>query len=111
MIDPRSNRPIIEHINSRFVPSFANRFRIVSRTHKGKHNMSPQKEFQNEKEIAFCLGIMKRSFESNLIYENDVQNMDETHFVINVDNGRTLGFTGEDHIKDADVVSGRESVT
>ena len=46
MIDQRSNRPIIEHINSRFVQSFTDRFRIVSIAHKEKNRMSPQKELQ-----------------------------------------------------------------
>jgi hypothetical protein len=37
--------------------------------------------------------------------------MDETHFVINVDNGRTLGVRGDDDVKYADVVSGGEGMT
>ena len=37
--------------------------------------------------------------------------MDETHFVINVNNGRTLGCTEEDGIEYADMASGGESMT
>ena len=111
MIHPRSNRPTIEHINSRFVRSFADLFRIVSRAHKWKHRMSPQQELQIEKEVPIHLGVMKIRFESNLVNEKDVENMDETHFVINVGNGRTLGFTVEDEISYADVVSGGEIIT
>ena len=40
------------------------------------------------------------------------ENMDETHFVINVDNGRTLGVQGGDNdVMYADVVSGGEGMT
>ena len=37
--------------------------------------------------------------------------MDETYFVINMDNGRTLGFRGDENFKYADVVSGGEVMT
>lgn len=40
--------------------------------------------------------------------EKDILNADETHLVINVDNGRTIGFYGREEMKSADVVSGNE---
>jgi hypothetical protein len=40
-----------------------------------------------------------------------IENIDETHFVVNVDNGRTLGFRGDTTIKYADVVSSGDSMT
>ena len=40
-----------------------------------------------------------------------MENLDETHFVVNLDNGKTLGFRGDTTVKYADVVSGRESIT
>ena len=40
-----------------------------------------------------------------------MENIDETHFVINLDNGRTLGFRGDTTVKYAEVVSGGESMT
>ena len=43
--------------------------------------------------------------------ENDVENADETHFIINFDNGRTLGFSGDKEVKYADVVSRSEGFT
>ena len=36
--------------------------------------------------------------------------MDETHFVINLDNGRTLGFREDENVKYADVFSGGEGM-
>ena len=43
--------------------------------------------------------------------EDDSGNADETHFIINVDNGKTLGFVGSGEVKYANVVSGGESFT
>lgn len=40
-----------------------------------------------------------------------LKNWDETHFVFNVDNGRTLGFSRTDDVKYADVVSRGEGFT
>lgn len=43
--------------------------------------------------------------------EYNVENAEETHFAINVDNGRTLGFYGDNEMRWADVVSGGEIMT
>ena len=40
-----------------------------------------------------------------------MENADETHFVFNMDNGRTLGLKGDCHVKYADVVSGGDPIT
>ena len=40
-----------------------------------------------------------------------IENVDETHFIINMDNGKSLGFRGDDTIKYADVVSGGVRIT
>lgn len=40
-----------------------------------------------------------------------VENVDETHSVINMDNGKTLGFQGDENVKYADVVSGGIGMT
>ena len=37
--------------------------------------------------------------------------MNETHFVIRFDNGRTLGLRGDENVKYADVVPGGEGMT
>ena len=106
--NPRTNAPIPSMISARWIQSFANRFQIVSRAHTGKLQTSPEKMEFIEKEVAFHLEQLARQFESGEIDENDVENADETHFVINYDNGRTLGFAGEEAVKYADVVSGGE---
>ena len=40
-----------------------------------------------------------------------MENVDETHFVVNLDNGRILGFRGDTIVKYDEVVSGGESMT
>ena len=37
--------------------------------------------------------------------------VDETHFLINVDNKKTLGFCGDQAMKYSDVVSSKEAMT
>ena len=46
------------------------------------------------------MGFLSGEFDENL-----TEYIDETHFVINCDNGKTLGFCGDDVVKNADGVS------
>lgn len=111
MIDPRTEKPLHEKVDSRWVQSFTERFRIVSRAHTGKYRMSPQKELEIEIDVSRHLGKLKRMLSSGEVDENNIGNADETHFVVNMDNGRTLGFAGSSDVKYADVVSGGEGMT
>ena len=54
---------------------------------------------------------MSRQFTSGAIDENDIDNADETHFLINLNNNRMLGMCGDAEVKYADVVSGSEGMT
>lgn len=40
-----------------------------------------------------------------------MDSIDETHFVIDFDNGKTIGFSGGTQVKYADVVSGGDGMT
>lgn len=40
-----------------------------------------------------------------------MENIDETHFVINMDNGQTLGFRGDKVVKYVDMVAGGLGIT
>ena len=55
--------------------------------------------------------MLQRGFQTRIFNENLIKNIDETYFVINMDNGRTLGFRGDTTIKYVDVVSGGDSMT
>lgn len=111
MIDPLSDKRLLDKVNQRWVQSFMERFRIVSRAHTGKYKLSPAKELQLEVEVAKHLGEMQRMLSDGSVDENDLGNADETHFQVNMDNGRTLGFAGATDVKYSDVVSGGEGMT
>jgi hypothetical protein len=100
---------------SKITPGFINRFTysagIVVRKQTGKLLSSAEKTIHMEMEVAVHLGKLTRDFESGAINEDNVENGDETHFCINLDNGRTLGFIGDEHVKYADVVSGGIGMT
>ncbi|KAL3700031.1 hypothetical protein R1sor_018053 [Riccia sorocarpa] len=61
--------------------------------------------------VAFHLGEVSREFTSGQLDEDMAENVDETHFVINMDNGRTLGFQRDQEVRYADVVSGGQGMT
>ncbi|EGZ16438.1 hypothetical protein PHYSODRAFT_502225 [Phytophthora sojae] len=102
---------IIEKINSRWIQCFMEAHQIVLRTQTGKRQLSQPKILHIEKEVAFHLGELQRGFADGSLDENAIENIDETHFVIDFDTGKTLGFSGEQQTKYADVVSGGEGMT
>ena len=57
------------------------------------------------------LGVLQRCFQTCIFNENLIKNIDEAHFVINMDNGRILGFQGDTRVKYADVVCSGDSMT
>ena len=50
-------------------------------------------------QTTYHLDVLQRGFESGLFDKNLMKNVDETHFVVNLDNGGTLGFKGDTSIK------------
>ena len=100
---------IVDMTTPRWVQSFMNRFRIVSRAQTDM--VCLEKQAQIERDVAFHPGTLSRQFASGVLDENDIGNADEMHFDINLDNHRTLGRCGENEVKYADVVSGSEGMT
>jgi hypothetical protein len=84
---------------------------IAGRAQTGKLMFCEGRMEHIEKEIAYHLGVVSREFQSGALDESLVENADETHFVINMDNGKTLGFRGDNDVKYANVVSGRMGMT
>ncbi|OAE29561.1 hypothetical protein AXG93_702s1140 [Marchantia polymorpha subsp. ruderalis] len=72
---------------------------IVGRAQTGKLMVSQERQDHLEKEIAHHLGLVGREFQCGSINEDMVVNWDETHFVINMDNGKMLGFRGDNDVK------------
>ena len=87
------------------------RFNIVGRTQTRKLLVSLAKQTYIQQTIAFHMGELQRGFIQGDLYDDLVENVDETHFIVNMDNGRTLGFRGDDDVKYADVVSGGLGMT
>lgn len=73
--------------------------------------MSHRKEEEIKLTIAAHLGTMSELFEGHRIEEKDIENANETHFLINVEDGKTLDFCGISEVKYADVGSGDEGFT
>ena len=78
---------------------------------KLKLQLSSEKETSIQKYVTFHLGLLKRKFNSNGLNENYVFNSDKKHFVIYMENGQTLRFTGDKDIKYAYVASSGEVMT
>ena len=58
MQDPRSQVSLHLKIDQCWIQTFAERFRIVSRSQKEKHLLSPEKEAHIEFEVAAHLGML-----------------------------------------------------
>jgi hypothetical protein len=67
---------------------------IVLLSKKGNLSCSLEKERQIEMNTAYHLGVLQRRFQSEVFDENLMENLDETHFTVNMDNGSTLEFMG-----------------
>ena len=84
---------------------------IVYRMQSGRLSWSRDKESHMKMLTAFHLGVVQRGFLLGEYHEDYIKNVDDMHFVINMDNGRTLGFHGDQAVKYADVASGGEEMT
>lgn len=111
MLDGRSYKPIQNHVDASWVQRFMCRHNIVLRKQAGKLAVSPEVQQQIHRRVAYFLGNTAREFMAGTLLEENVENADETHFLINVDDKKTLGFRGDDEVKYADVTSGGEGMT
>ena len=62
MLDPRTEKPLHTKIYYRWIQSFMERFRIVSRARTGKHGYSPAKQLEIEMSVAVHLGTVSGLF-------------------------------------------------
>ena len=83
---------------------------VVPLTQRGRLTCSLEKETQIEMHIVYHLGILHRGFQNGIFDENLMKNLDKTHFTVNLDNGKALGFRGDTSVKYADVVAGGEAM-
>ena len=109
--EARSGKCLIDMLTLSWIQAFMARFNIVGRTQTGKLLVSQAKQTYIQQTIAFHMGELQRGFIQGDLHDDLVENVDETHFIVNMDNGRTLGFRGDDAVKYADVVSGGLGMT
>jgi len=105
----------VEHlepsITRRWILPFMDRFNIVGRRQCGKLMVAQPKQIEMEQPVAYHLGVLSREITSGALDEDLLENVDETHFVINMDDGRTLSFIGANDVRYADVSSGNDAIT
>ncbi|RKP16615.1 hypothetical protein ROZALSC1DRAFT_31481, partial [Rozella allomycis CSF55] len=78
---------VIDKFNHGWIQRFCDKHRIVLRTRTGKGQIGQEKRDEIDRSVAYHLGQLN---------ENYIDNMDDTHFIIEFDNGKTLGFVGEE---------------
>ena len=108
---PRDGNLIMDKLTPRWILTFQERFNIRICFQTGKLATSPAHEAYMRKNVAYLLGQIQRDFVSGALDENMVENIDETHFIVNMDDGKTLGFRGDEECKYMDTVSGGEGMT
>lgn len=106
-----AGKPLVSLINSGWVQRFGERYKIVPRRQRGKLMISTAKQLDIEKRVAFQFGEVWREFGKGMLNEDLVETIDETHFVVNFDTGKTLGFASSEDVKYSDVVSGGHGIT
>lgn len=89
----------MDKITACWIQTFMSKNNIVGRAQTGKLMVSQERQDHLEKEIAHHLGLVGREFQCGSINEDMVVNWDEPHFVINMDNGKMLGFRGDNDVK------------
>jgi hypothetical protein len=88
MLDPRSKMTMASRISTSWVLRFQDNHGLHSRRQAGKLQLSPEKTEEMERAVSRHLGQLKRDFDSGELDENFVENGDETHFIMNMDNGK-----------------------
>ncbi len=110
-VDSGSNKPISSLITPWWIGAFMSRFNIVIRKQSGSLQRSPSHTRFIERTVAYHLGQVQRLFEVGDMDENMVENMDETHFIYNMGDHKTLSIRGDKKVNYADVVSGGDGFT
>ena len=94
MQNTRSQVPLNLNIDHCWIQTFAERFRIVSRSHKWKHLLSAEKEAHIEFEVEAHLGMLRGLLTCVRVDEDDLGNANEAHFIINFDNSKNWASLG-----------------
>lgn len=61
--------------------------------------------------MGYNFGIISRLLTNEDMEEDLTDNIDEIHFVVNLENGKTLGFASPEDVKYAEITSGGHGIT
>ena len=109
--DLRDENLILDKFTSSWIHQFMAVHNVVLLSQRGRLTCSLEKETQIEMHTTYHLGILHCGFQNGSFDENLIENLDKTHFTVNMDNGKALGFRGDTSVKYADVVAGGEAMT
>lgn len=105
-----SGVPISDMVKYQWLQIFMMAHDPIARAQTGKRSLSPEKQEIIEKSVVYHLGVVKRAFENGEFSEDLVSKADETHFLFNMDDGKTIGMFGDGILKYADFVSVNEGM-
>lgn len=110
LIDPRSGKPQADKNRHTMYPIFFYRFHMIQQLNGEKPKFSVKKLIQFGKETKKHLGKLKKGFSSCDYKEQDMSKAEKTNFVFNIDNCKTLLFSGDKEVKYGDVTSGGDGM-
>jgi hypothetical protein len=84
----------INKINYKWARRYCISSNLVLRTKTGKPKVSEEKEAQIDREVAYHLGVLKRSHDNGQWKGENMVNMDETHFIFAMEKQKTLAVRG-----------------
>lgn len=109
-IESVSGKTYVQLINSEFIRRFCDQNYIVRRKMSGNKSKSLEHKIWTDRLIAYHIGVIARGFNDGTFNENTIENMDETHFVYDLDDRLVLARKGTDSTY-KEVVSGGEGMT
>lgn len=109
-VEQQTGKYIEEVITVNWIQNFKSRFNIVSRARTSNTSLSAAKVQYYNKRMAYMLGNIKRDYDNGM-QEEDVENLDETHMVFDMDNGRVLDYSGSKRITYAEISSAGQGFT
>lgn len=97
-------------ISKNWIQNFKNRFNIVSRVRTSNTCLRDAKVQYYKKCMSHMLGNIKSDYDNGM-KERDVENLDETHMVFDMDNKRVLDFQGKKRITYSEISSAGQGFT
>lgn len=86
------------------------RTNIVSRAQCGKVQIYKKTLEFIDQRVKNIIKVVATNFSDGSLREEDVENADETNFIIKIDDGHTLVLRGDDEVRYDNLVSGRKGI-